>query len=31
MGQILYIYNGCAGAINLPLAEDDWLMWPRAK
>jgi len=25
------MYGGCAGAINLSLVEDDWLMWPHDK
>jgi len=31
MRQMLYIYGGCAGAINLPLVEDICLMWPHDK
>jgi len=25
------MYGGCAGAINLPLVEDDCLIWPHDK
>jgi len=27
----LYIYGACAGAINFPILEDYWLMWPYDK
>jgi len=31
MRQMLHIYGGIAGATNLPLVEDECLMWPHDK